>query len=156
MRLRADGPPAAEALGEAHQNCDPSLPSPKGIGDGTAPLHGAKSASSAWRGGGIVTAPCASTLATNTKAKVARTIGVVATIAARAASIIAAAASAITCQAVHRVGRGKWHPAASEVQPAAGHGPRHGQLGWWCQLQKGAWRAEGDAAALSSSRISRF
>ena len=28
--------------------------------------------------------------------------------------------------------------------------------GWWCQLQKGAWRAEGDAAALSSSRISRF
>ena len=78
MRLRADGPPAAEALGEAHQNCDRSLPSPKGIGDGTAPLHGAKSASSAFLGGGIVTAPCASTLATNTKAKVARTIGVAA------------------------------------------------------------------------------
>lgn len=105
MRLRADGPPAAEALGEAHQNCDPSLPSPKGIGDGTAPLHGAKSASSAWRGGGIVTAPCASTLATNTKAKVARTIGVVATIAARA-SIIAPPASAITVGCAPR-GKGK-------------------------------------------------
>jgi RNA polymerase subunit RPABC4/transcription elongation factor Spt4 len=156
VRLRADGPPAAEALGEAHQNCDPSLPSPKGIGDGTAPLHGAKSASSAWRGGGIVTAPCASTLATNTKAKVARTIGVVATIAARA-SIIAPPASAITVGCAPR-GKGKME---NGIQPprkstAAGHGPRHGQLGWWCQLQKGAWRAEGDAAALSSSRISRF
>jgi RNA polymerase subunit RPABC4/transcription elongation factor Spt4 len=117
VRLRADGPPAAEALGEAHQNCDPSLPSPKGIGDGTAPLHGAKSASSAWRGGGIVTAPCASTLATNTKAKVARTIGVVATIAARA-SIIAAAASAITCQAVHPRGKGKM--ASSRLGSPAG------------------------------------
>ena len=97
MRLRADGPPAAEALGEAHQNCDPSLPSPKGIGDGTAPLHGAKSASSAWRGGGIVTAPCASTLATNTKAKVARTIGVAAAIGARASI----ARARVRDQAVH-------------------------------------------------------
>ena len=114
MRLRADGPPAAEALGEAHQNCDPSLPSPKGIGDGTAPLHGAKSASSAWRGGGIVTAPCASTLATNTKAKVARTIGVVATIAARA-SIIAAGVRDHMSGCAPR-GKGKMaHPAASEV-----------------------------------------
>lgn len=155
MRLRADGPPAAEALGEAHQNCDPSLPSPKGIGDGTAPLHGAKSASSAWRGGGIVTAPCASTLATNTKAKVARTIGVVATIAARA-SIIAAPRRPRSHVRLCTAWEGENGIQPPRKSTAAGHGPRHGQLGWWCQLQKGAWRAEGDAAALSSSRISRF
>lgn len=156
MRLRADGPPAAEALGEAHQNCDPSLPSPKGIGDGTAPLHGAKSASSAWRGGGIVTAPCASTLATNTKAKVARTIGVVATMTSRRGHQSSPPRRPRSHVRLCTAWEGENGIQPPRKSTAAGHGPRHGQLGWWCQLQKGAWRAEGDAAALSSSRISRF
>jgi len=50
--------PAASALGLGHQNWN-------GIGNaGTDRFHGSVSASIAWRGGGIVTAPCGVTSTT--------------------------------------------------------------------------------------------
>ena len=72
MRFRAEAPPAAEAEGDAHQKSLRVAPSPNGMGEGTGPFQGGRSASSALRGGGIVTAPWPAASAGSARATAAR------------------------------------------------------------------------------------
>ena len=61
-----------DAEGDAHQKSLRVAPSPKGMGDGTGPFQGGRSASSALRGGGIVTAPWPAASAGSARATAAR------------------------------------------------------------------------------------